>query len=86
MECSNQRGGAELIGTLHLSPNENNLTIARVKTFIICFIRHQNGRYLFYMALPFCFVLIIVFRRSQCVASFIDSPFNACGINAILTV
>ena len=38
MEFSNQRGEAELIGTLHLSPNENILTIARIKTFIICFI------------------------------------------------
>ena len=25
MECSNQRGEAELIGTFHLSPNENIL-------------------------------------------------------------
>ena len=38
MECSNQRGEAELIGTFHLSPNEIILTIARMKTFIICFI------------------------------------------------
>ena len=29
---------AELNGTFHLSPNENILTIARIKTFIICFI------------------------------------------------
>ena len=29
---------AELIGTFHLLPNENILTIARMKTFIICFI------------------------------------------------
>ena len=29
MECSNQRGEAELIGTFHLSPHENILTIAR---------------------------------------------------------
>jgi hypothetical protein len=27
-----------LNGTFHLSPNENILTIARIKTFIICFI------------------------------------------------
>ena len=42
MECSNQRDEAELIGTFHLSPHENILTIARMKTFIICFIRHQT--------------------------------------------
>ena len=29
---------AELNGTNNLSPNENNLTIARIKTLIICFI------------------------------------------------
>ena len=29
---------AELNRTFHLSPNENILTIARIKTFIICFI------------------------------------------------
>jgi hypothetical protein len=29
---------AELNGTFHLSPNENILTIARIKAFIICFI------------------------------------------------
>jgi hypothetical protein len=29
---------AELNGTFHLSPNENIVTIARIKTFIICFI------------------------------------------------
>ena len=34
----NRRGEAELIGTFHLSPNENILSIARIKTFIICFI------------------------------------------------
>jgi hypothetical protein len=28
----------ELNGAFHLSPNENILTIARIKTFIICFI------------------------------------------------
>ena len=28
MECSNQQGEAELIGTFHLSPNENILAIA----------------------------------------------------------
>ena len=38
MEFTNQRGEAELIGTLHLSPSENILTIARMTTFIICFI------------------------------------------------
>ena len=38
MECSNQQGEAELIGTFHLSPNENILTIAQMKTLIICFI------------------------------------------------
>ena len=31
MECSNKRGEAELIGAFHLSPNENILTIARIK-------------------------------------------------------
>ena len=31
MECSNQRGEAKLIGTLYLSPNENILTIARMR-------------------------------------------------------
>jgi hypothetical protein len=29
-----------LNGTFHLSPNENILTIARIKTFIICIIDH----------------------------------------------
>ena len=29
---------AELNGTFHLSPHENILTIARIKTFIICFL------------------------------------------------
>ena len=29
---------AELIGTFHLSPNGNIVTIARMKTFTICFI------------------------------------------------
>ena len=29
---------ASLNGTFHLSPNENILTIARIKTFIICII------------------------------------------------
>jgi hypothetical protein len=29
---------AESNGTFHLSPNENILTIARIKTLIICFI------------------------------------------------
>ena len=38
MECFNQRGEAE-----YLSPNENILSNARMKIFIICFIRHQNG-------------------------------------------
>ena len=38
MECPNQQGEAGLIGTFHLSPHENILTIARMKTFIICFI------------------------------------------------
>ena len=32
MECSIQRGGAELNRLLHLSMNENILTIARMKT------------------------------------------------------
>ena len=36
MECSNQLGFDSLIGTFHLSPHENILTIARMKTFIIC--------------------------------------------------
>ena len=76
MECSNQRGEAELIGTFHLSPNENILTIARMKTFISCFIRHRNGRDLFFMTPPFRFVLFFVFHRSHCGATFIDSPFQ----------
>ena len=38
MECSNQRGEADWIETLHLSPNENVLAIERMKTFIISFI------------------------------------------------
>ena len=29
---------AELNGTINLSQNENILTIARIKTFIVCFI------------------------------------------------
>ena len=29
---------AELNGTINLSPNENILTIARIETFIFCFI------------------------------------------------
>ena len=36
MEFSNQQGKAELIRTLHPSPNENILNIGRMKTFIIC--------------------------------------------------
>ena len=42
MECSIQQGEPELNGTFHLSPNENILIIARIKTFIICFIQYQN--------------------------------------------
>ena len=42
-----------------LSPNENILTIARMKTFIICFIRHRNRHDLFYMTPPFCFVHLL---------------------------
>ena len=38
MEFSNRRGDAELIGTFHLSRHENILAIARMKTFIFCFI------------------------------------------------
>jgi hypothetical protein len=33
---------AERNGKFHLSSNENIFTIARMETFIICFIRHQN--------------------------------------------
>ena len=33
---------AELNGTFHLSPNENILTIALIKTFIICITIHLN--------------------------------------------
>ena len=33
---------AELNGTINLSPNENILTIARIKTFIICFMKYQT--------------------------------------------
>ena len=32
MECSIQRGKAELNRTFHLSPNENSCTIARIKS------------------------------------------------------
>ena len=32
MECSMQRGKAELYRTFHLSPNENSCTIARIKS------------------------------------------------------
>ena len=56
MEWPNQRGEAELTGTFHLSPNENVLIITRMKTFVICFIRHRNRHYLFYMTPPFCVV------------------------------
>ena len=38
------------------------------------------------MAPPFCFVLIFLSHRSQCGATFMDSPFNACGMHAIITV
>ena len=31
MKCSIQRGEAELNGTIHLSPNENICSIARMK-------------------------------------------------------
>ena len=33
---------AELNGTIYLSLNENIVTIARIKTFIICFILYQT--------------------------------------------
>ena len=38
---------AELNRTINLSPNENILTIARIKTFIICFTVY-NTRLLFF--------------------------------------
>ena len=38
IDCSIQRGDAVLNGIINLSPNENVLTIALIKTFIICFI------------------------------------------------
>ena len=41
-ECSTQPGEAKLNRTFHLSPNENICTIARMKTFSICFIQHQK--------------------------------------------
>ena len=79
MECSNQRGEAELIGTFYLSANENILTIARMKTLFV----------LLYMTPSFCFVLFFVFHlihRSHCGATFIDSQFNACRMPSIITV
>ena len=45
----------------------------------------EFGHYLFYMAPPFCFLLIFVSHRPQCGATFMDSPFNACGMHAIIT-
>jgi hypothetical protein len=44
MECSIQRGDSRVEWTFHLSPNENILTIARIKTFIICFISIYQNR------------------------------------------
>ena len=41
------------IETFHLSPKENILTIARVKTFIICFMWHQNRIFLYDTAILF---------------------------------
>ena len=38
IECSFQRGKAELNRTFHLLPNEKSCTITRMKAFIICFI------------------------------------------------
>ena len=38
IDCSIHAAIAELNGTINLSPNENILSIARIKTFIICFI------------------------------------------------
>ena len=35
MECCNQRGEAELIGTLHLSPNENIVSVCMLKRISI---------------------------------------------------
>ena len=40
MECSNQRGEAELIGIFHLSPNENILTIALINIHYL-YINHM---------------------------------------------
>ena len=37
MECSNQRDEAELNRTFNLSPNENILTIARMKTLFVLY-------------------------------------------------
>ena len=37
-ECNGIPAIASLNGTINLSPRENIVTIARIKTFIICFI------------------------------------------------
>ena len=47
MECSIQRGKAELNRTFHLSPNENSCTIARIKSIDYLF-------YIIYINLDFC--------------------------------
>ena len=41
---------------------------------IICFMWHRH------------FVSFFVFHGSHCGATFIDSPFNACGMHAIIAV
>ena len=45
MECSNQRGFASLIGTFHLSPHENILTIALINIHYLYTVVHHQKRY-----------------------------------------
>ena len=37
MECSIQRGEADLMGLFHLSPSESIVSIARIKTFFVLY-------------------------------------------------
>ena len=77
MEYSNQRGEAELIGTFHLSPNENILTIACT---------NENIHYLFYMT-PNKTKGVLAFEvPANSIAHIVVSrSFNACGMCAIIT-
>ena len=57
---------AELNGTINLSPNENILTIARIKTFIICFFDNfQFIRHLKQHAFESYFSIWIISHSSQ---------------------